>query len=337
MFCLEPLSFCKEFIAQINATYELTFGKKLSNIQCLWLSLCVTAIFLTNSVCWQRIERLTLGAYGANTISKMFCRAKIHWSLLLQASIRKLLQTYGINKGVLVLDETTNKRSKNTTTIAKTHKTKDKSTGGYCNGQEIVFLLLVTDKITIPVGFEFYTPNPELSKWRKEYKAQKNNGVPYKERRPKPASNERDYPPKNQLACSLVTKFIENFPDIKIQCLLADALYGNSKFFNQLQPLLGVQIISQVRHNQKIRTKGKYVSIDEYFRRYSHGMKQMLPIRGGNTKITVIDGARLYLKAHGCKRFIVAIKYEGEEKYRYLVASDLTWRLTDIASGYTVR
>ena len=81
---------------------------------------------------------------------------------------------------MLVLDDTANKRSKKTISIAKTHKTKDKGTGGYFNGQEIVFLLLVTDKVTIPVGFEFYEPNPEMSKWRKEYKAQKNVVFPEK-------------------------------------------------------------------------------------------------------------------------------------------------------------
>jgi len=50
-----------------------------------------------------------------------------------------------------------------------------------------------------------------------------------------------------------------------------------------------------------------------------------------------MHGAGLYVKSHGCKRYIVALKYEGEEKYRYLLASDLTWRLTDIAAAYTLR
>src|SRR5262245_66206161 len=30
------------------------------------------------------------------------------------------------------------------------------------------------------------------------------------------------------------------------------------------------------------------------------------------------------------KRFVVAIKYEKEETYRYLIASDLSWRTLDI-------
>ena len=33
----------------------------------------------------------------------------------------------------------------------------------------------------------------------------------------------------------------------------------------------------------------------------------------------------------------MALKYEGEETYRYLVASDLTWRTLDIVQAYTLR
>ena len=43
------------------------------------------------------------------------------------------------------------------------------------------------------------------------------------------------------------------------------------------------------------------------------------------------------VKAHGKRRFVVALKYEGEEDYRYLAASDLSWRYQDIAKIYTLR
>lgn len=47
--------------------------------------------------------------------------------------------------------------------------------------------------------------------------------------------------------------------------------------------------------------------------------------------------ARLHVKAHGKRRYVVALKYENEEEYRYLVASDLSWRFADIARMYTLR
>ena len=36
-------------------------------------------------------------------------------------------------------------------------------------------------------------------------------------------------------------------------------------------------------------------------------------------------------------RSVVALKYEGEKDYRYLVASDMSWRAVDIATAYTLR
>ena len=48
-------------------------------------------------------------------------------------------------------------------------------------------------------------------------------------------------------------------------------------------------------------------------------------------------GARLHVCAHGKKRFVIALKYEGEQEYRYIVASDLSWRTRDIVEAYTLR
>ena len=75
-----------------------------------------------------------------------------------------------LREGVLVTDDSDHKRSKKTKRIFKTHKLKDKSSGGYVNGQTILLLLLVTPKVTLPVGFEFYQPDPEQKAWRKEDK-----------------------------------------------------------------------------------------------------------------------------------------------------------------------
>lgn len=337
MFCLKPLSLCQKFIEQLNESLKTHYGKKLTLTQKSWLSLCLTGILITNSVCWQRIERMTIGGYQASALSKMFRRAKISWSTLLQSSIQMILSRYGITHGVLALDDTANKRCKHTKRINKTHKTKDKITGGYFNGQELVFLLLITEKVTLPVGFGFYEPQPEMSSWRKTYNIQKKNGVPKHQRAQKPTPNYEKYPTKAQIALNLLCEFTRSFPQIKIQCILADALYGSSKFFCKVCAQWGIQVISQVRHNQKIKTRGKFITIEEYFKRYSYGTYREMAIRGAANQLVTLDGARLFLKAHGCKRYIVAIKYEGEEHYRYLVASDLTWRLTDIASAYTLR
>ncbi len=50
-----------------------------------------------------------------------------------------------------------------------------------------------------------------------------------------------------------------------------------------------------------------------------------------------VGSARLPVCALGQKRFVIALKYEGEDNYRYLVATDLTWRTLDIVQAYTFR
>ena len=51
----------------------------------------------------------------------------------------------------------------------------------------------------------------------------------------------------------------------------------------------------------------------------------------------MVSSARLYVCAHKTKRFVIAIKYENEETYRYLIASDLSWRTLDIVQGHSLR
>jgi hypothetical protein len=64
---------------------------------------------------------------------------------------------------------------------------------------------------------------------------------------------------------------------------------------------------------------------------------QIICIRGGEKIIATVSSARLKVDAHGVKRFVIALKYEDEEDYRYLVASDLSWRTKDIIQAYTLR
>ena len=67
------------------------------------------------------------------------------------------------------------------------------------------------------------------------------------------------------------------------------------------------------------------------------GTPHTIRIRGGDQVVALVSSARLYVCSHKTKRFVVAIKYEGEETYRYLMASDLTWRTLDIVQGHTLQ
>ena len=62
-----------------------------------------------------------------------------------------------------------------------------------------------------------------------------------------------------------------------------------------------------------------------------------LRIRGDKDVKATMSSARLKVLSHGKKRMVIALKYEGESDYRYLVATDMTWRTIDTIQAYSLR
>ena len=333
----KPLPFIRAFVEAIDeAIAAHSPGQRMSALQRAWLSFCLTAILVTNSICWARFERASLGTYSLAALSWMFRHSKMPWEHLLVASVRVILCQYGITSGNLVIDDTDNQRSKSAKTLAHLYKLRDKESGGYIWGQSLVFLLLVTPKISLPVGVVFYQPAPELSTWYKTEKALKKQGVPKKQRPPKPAPNPQ-YPTKQQLALRLLEAFKAQHPALRIHCITADALYGTASFVDEASAMFGgIQVISQIRSNQHIRVGQREQHVADYFATHP-GTPHTIRIRGGDEVVAMVRSARLYVCSHKTKRFIVAMKYEGEETYRYLIASDLSWRTLDIVQGHSLR
>src|SRR5437764_14541275 len=120
-------------------------------------------------------------------------------------------------------------------------------------------------------------------------------------------------------------------------CNVAVALYCTAPFVDGASALCGgVQVISQARSNQNIQVHQREQHLTDYFAAHP-GTPQTIRIRGGDERVAMVRSARLYVCAHKTKRFIVAIKYEEEETYRYLMASDLTWRTLDIVQCHSLR
>ena len=332
----KPFVFVTEYIEKLSAGLEktpqkhgLTYGQKR------WLEFCIMCIIVTESVCWRKYVRAGLGRYSEAMLSYYF-RCDMTWNLLISISIRIVLDSFGSYEGILVIDDSGKKRSKVTTQIPYVHYYKDKEGTGTIKGQETVFLVLVTPLITILVGYEFYEPDPAYTKWAKEDKRLKKLKVPSWKRPKKPALN-KDYPTKQQVALKLLQSFCQNCPYVKIKLVLADALYGTADFMDKAILITGQnQIISQLHNNQKVRDKRREWRLDEYFKTYP-GVAKNIPVRGGKTERMIISSARLYVEAHGCTRFVIAVRYPKQDEYRYLVASDLSWRTDDIVKAYTIR
>ncbi|OAD23124.1 conserved hypothetical protein, membrane [Candidatus Thiomargarita nelsonii] len=303
MIIAEPAYFIKSFIVDLNnAIKDLKASAGILLSQITWLGFCLMGILLVNSVCWAKFERASLGGYSLARLSWMFRKAKIAWSLLFIASVKRVLKQHGITEGTLVIDETDYRRAKRTKRIYKTHKQKDKKTGGYVNGQTIVFLLLVTNAITIPVGFAFYMPDPVFRSWKKNDDKLKKQGIAKKDRPVEPERNP-DYPTKVQIALNLLQEFHVHHNDIRVQAVLADALYGEGHFMNQASKIFGgVQVISQLSNNQNILDRGQKKSVDHYFNSTNKGVNQIICIRGGEKIIATVSSARLKVDAHGVKR-----------------------------------
>src|SRR5215467_11007744 len=337
MVISKPAPFVRAFVDAVDAAIRTHQPQHaLSGPQRTWLAFCITAVLVTNSICWARFERASLGTYSLAALSWMFRHSKLPWDQLLMASVRVILQHHGITSGNLVIDDTDNPRSKSAKALAHLYKLRDKESGGYLWGQSLVFLLLVTPKISIPVGFAFYQPAPELSAWYKKDKALKKQGVAKPQRPPKPPPNPA-YPTKQQLALRLLERFHAQYPTLRVHCITADALYGTAPFVDGAAVLFGgVQVISQIRSNQKVRVHKREQHVADYFATHP-GMPHSIRIRGGEEVIAIVGSARLYVCSHKTKRFVVALKYEGEETYRYLIASDLSWRTLDIVQGHTLR
>jgi hypothetical protein len=338
MLIKKPVAFIKEFIDSLDeALKELKPNARLTSIQKTWLGFCLMGILMLNAVNWAKFERAGLGSYKSSALSWMLHHSKIAWEFLLRASVITILKQHGITEGTLVLDESDRARSKRTRLIYKAHKQKDKATGGYVNGQTIVLLLLVTETITFPVGFTFYMPDPTVSTWKKEDGRLKKEGVPKKERPTKPEKNP-EYPSKLEIALDLLQSFKNHHDEIKINSILADALYGTADFMERASMIFGgIQVISQLRSNQNIKFRGKLVNLKNYFNKTNKGEPKKFSIRGGKLIEGTVSSARLYVDAHGKKCFVIALKYEDEKNYRYLVATDMTWRTIDIIQAYTLR
>ena len=333
---IRPLSFVVDYVTGLNASLNQITATPLTKSQRGWLVTVLIGLIVAGSFNWAAFARRSLGAFKESRLRWVFRHANIAWAHLLQASVAQVLSHYAVTAGVLVLDDSDKVRSRNTSKIAGVHKVKDKKTGGWFNGQEFIFLILVTGLVTIPVGFRFYTPDPALKAWRKTNKDQKKAGIPAKDRTKRPDPN-LAYPSKQALALDLLEKFSKNHPNVRVQAVLADALYGNAHFMDEAAKLTScTQVISQLRKNQLVRSRGKNVPLTVYFSR-SAGVVTNLIIRGGEVNIVTMLAARLLVKAHRKKRFVIALKYEGETDYRFIVATDLTWRHKDVAQAYTLR
>jgi hypothetical protein len=140
-----------------------------------------------------------------------------------------------------------------------------------------------------------------------------------------------------EIALSLVDAFRQAHPEFTIKAVVADAAFGTSAFMDEAcVKSRGTQTISQLRENQIVVFRNKEMTVKHYFDTHA-GSAQNVCVRGGETHKMTVSSARLVVKAHETKRFVIAVKNQDEVENRYLVATDMSWRTLDIVQCYTLR
>jgi len=123
MILAKPAPFVSAFIDAVDEAIRQDHPSHgMSVMQRTWLAFCVTAVLVTNSICWARFERASLGTYALAALSWMFRHSKIPWDALLVASVRVILRHHGLTSGSLVVDDTDNPRSKAAKKLAHLYK-----------------------------------------------------------------------------------------------------------------------------------------------------------------------------------------------------------------------
>ena len=84
----KPAPFVSAFVDAVDAAIRRHQPHHAMSVtQRTWLAFCITAVLVTNSICWARFARASLGTYGLAALSWMFRHSKIPWDqLLLRAS-----------------------------------------------------------------------------------------------------------------------------------------------------------------------------------------------------------------------------------------------------------
>ena len=66
----KPAPFVRAFVNTVDEAIRAhTPSHGMSTMQRAWLAFCVTAVLVTNSICWARFERASLGSYALAALS----------------------------------------------------------------------------------------------------------------------------------------------------------------------------------------------------------------------------------------------------------------------------
>lgn len=298
---------------------------------------------------------MALGGFTIPQLSQ-FCRRNSQLvENLVSCAVLYILSIVKSGSITFIIDDSDRPRSKMVKAIGYVFKTICKKTNGFHMAQNIVFVCVVTKYFIFPIAWKFYIPDPKVSKWRAERKKlrAKNKSKKKKSRIKNknlvalgkcPKRDAVKYPSKLEIATILLTK-AKNYIIVSsgsnnkfnVVSISADAAYLSPDLCDEVYNLFPkAQLISQMKSTQMVcRKRRDPISVKDYFR-HKTPQRKKIAIRGKD-KIVEFMHEKLVVKSHGKKLFVIAVRYEGEEEYRYIVATKLSWRPEDIIIHYGLR
>lgn len=344
----QPLPAVVCLLTSLNDTLSIVSGSKLSQRQQHTLAMILTGIVTNGTLNITRIASACFGGISLAVISAFVHRSQIPWIKLQFAAVLHILQSFDIKKIHLQIDDTDLGHSKAVKILFGVFRTIHKPTNGYQNAQNLVLLTACAYGVSFPLGFSFYRPDPVLTDWHKKQKeaAKKKKKTGEKTNLPSKPARGKDYPTRNEIAARLLKKAKKWLTiaekilgrEIKVISISADAAYLDPRLAKAVKRLFpGTQYISQIKSNQKVRSKnGKFFSVQNWFTRCGAPVSGLAKLRTVEKKFE-FHSARLFVKSHGVRLHIIALRYEGETEFRYLAALDLTWRTIDVIRAYSLR
>jgi hypothetical protein len=263
----------------------------------------------------------------------MLRRANIPASQLFWGALKLTIKNFKVSIVSIVIDDTERERSKNCNLLPFVRKAVCKATGGWIQAQNIVFILLVTEYVTIPVWFCFHRP-ARLTKEQKEITR----------KRPKKIKEfDSKYRTKVELAClglAIVARILRRLEHelnltLKVSCVTGDNGFASASIQVAVSKLFNCSYLSKANPKQNVIVKTVVISLESFFTRIS-SITRTIHIRGRAVSIEY-RSARVFVSSFNRKVLVVSMRYSGETSWQYLFGTDLTWTSESVIKGYGLR
>lgn len=142
-------------------------GVCLSKSQKLFLGRILTGMILLGSFKVVGIASLFIMQITPASIYAMFRRLNIQYEKMFYGALKVIIDLFKIRMITIIIDDTERERSKGCKILPFVRKAICKATGGWIQAQNLVFITLVTEQVTIPIWFCFQRP-AKLTKEQKK-------------------------------------------------------------------------------------------------------------------------------------------------------------------------